>query len=55
LKPDNSSGVSGSGVIEVERAAAEAFASDVRGSIENQRQADVENVSLIVDEVSAES
>ena len=34
-------------------AAAEAFASDVRGNIENQRRAGVENVSLTVEEVAA--
>ena len=34
-------------------AAAEAFASDVRGDIENQRRAGVENVSLTVEEVAA--
>ena len=38
-----------------DRAAAEAFASDVRGNIENQRRAGMENVSLVIEEVSAET
>ncbi len=36
-------------------AAAEAFATDVRGNIENQRRAGMENVSLVIEEVSAET
>ena len=38
-----------------DKAAAEAFATDVRGNIENQRRAGMENVSLVIDEVSAET
>ena len=38
-----------------DRAAAEAFAVDVRGNIENQRRAGVENVSLVIHEVAAET
>jgi hypothetical protein len=38
-----------------DNAAAEAFATDVRGNIENQRRAGMENVSLVIDEVSAET
>jgi hypothetical protein len=37
------------------QAAAEAFATDVRGNVENQRRAGMENVSLVIDEVSAET
>ena len=36
-----------------EAAAAHAFASDVRGNIENQRRAGVGNVSLVIEEVTA--
>ena len=38
-----------------DRAAAEAFAVDVRGNIENQRRAGVENLSLVIHEVAAET
>ena len=38
-----------------DRAAAEAFASDVRGNLENQQRAGVENVSLVIDEVTAQT
>jgi hypothetical protein len=34
-------------------AAAERFASDVRGNVENQRHVGVENLSLVVEEVAA--
>jgi hypothetical protein len=36
-----------------ERAAAEGFAADVRGNIENQRSVGVHNVSLVIHEVTA--
>jgi hypothetical protein len=38
-----------------DRFAAEAFAADVRGNIDNQRRAGVENLSLVVHEVAAET
>ena len=38
-----------------DRAAAEAFATDVRGDIENQRMLGMENVSLVIDKISAET
>lgn len=38
-----------------DRDAAEAFAAGVRGNIENQRRAGVENISLAVHEIAAET
>ncbi len=38
-----------------DRAAAEAFAANVRGNIDNQRRAGVENLSLAVHQVAAEA
>jgi len=38
-----------------DRTAAEAFAADVRGNIDNQRRAGVENLGLVVHEVAAET
>lgn len=38
-----------------DRTAAEAFVADVRGNVENQRRAGVENLSLVVHEIAAET
>lgn len=38
-----------------DRAVAEAFAADVRGNVENQRRAGVENLGLVIHEVAAET
>ena len=38
-----------------ERSAAEGFAADVRGNIENQRRAGVHNVNLVIHEVTAQT
>ena len=42
-------------IVFADRPAAVAFAEDVRGNVENQRLAHVENVSLVIEEVAAQT
>jgi hypothetical protein len=42
-------------IVFADRAKAEAFAETVRGNLENQRRAGVENLSLVIDEVAGQT
>lgn len=52
---DDAGGVSSRTFIVFDLASAEQFGSDVSGSAENQRRAGVENLSLVVEEVAAQT